>query len=556
MFEAAVAAATVARVFARRAPGFADRRALVLFALVLVGYLAGSELAFRLADLADLQAVLFVPAGLTAGALLGTSPRRWPWVLGAAAIAELAQDLRSGLGVGSSLGFVAANVVEPLLAAVAIRRVVGPRLDLSLTSHVRWFLLLAVAGAPMIGALIGALTDDSLGGNDFDGTFVQWWLGDGLGVLLVGTLIVVWRGAPDRTGVAGMFGVPLLAATVGGTVAVMVASDLPLLFLVLTGVVVAGARFGPRAVAVTSVGVTAAIAGCMVFEDGALLAGVPDGTAVIIVKLKLLVFTAAGLIVSAEVFERERATAAAARLRAEAEAERTTVTRLQHLLLPPEHATGTHFEAFGSYLAGTSALGVGGDWYDVVGLPDGRVFLTVGDVVGRGAGAAAVMGRLRAVMHVLAARSADAGELLTQLDEHADGMIDAFGSTVWAGLFDPATATLSFASAGHPPGFLLPPGQPVTRLDTAVSAPLGVRPDHPKPTDSCRLDGASTIVLYTDGLIERRGESIDVGLARLEGELRAVAGRAAFPEQVVAALLPPDHEDDTVVLAVVLRPAR
>ena len=531
------------------------RPAAALFLAVFVGYLAGSELAFRLADAADLQAVLFIPAGITLGALVRSAPSRWPWILLAAAIAEFVQDLRAGLDAAESLGFVAANVVEPLLGALALRRLARPHLDLALRKHVGWFLGWAVAGAPLVGGLIGALSAHALGGDEFVETFVQWWLGDGLGVLLVGSLILVWQSSPDRTHLIGLWGIPLLAATVAGTAVVMAFSDLPLLFVVLTGVVVAGAQFGVRAVSVNAVAAAATIAVCMTFEDGSLLAGTSDGTGVIVVKLKLLVFTAAGLVVAAEVFERERMTAAAARLRAEAEAEHATVGRLQRLLLPPEHAVGKHFEAFGSYLAGTSTLGVGGDWYDVVELPDGRVFLTVGDVVGRGASAAAVMARVRAVMSVLAARATDAGELLSALDEHTAQMIDAFGSTVWAGLYDPWEQRLSYASAGHPPGFVLPAGRPVARLDHRVATPLGGTPGEPKPANTIELEGPATIVLYTDGLVERRGETLDVGLERVEVTLRQVDGRAAYPEQLVAALLPADHEDDTVVLAVALRPA-
>src|SRR5690606_28514121 len=158
------------------------------------------------------------------------------------------------------------------------------------------------------------------------------------------------------------------------------------------------------------------------------------------------------------------------------------VNRLQRLLLPPERIGGRHHAAFGSYFAGTGALGVGGDWYDVAALPDGRVFITVGDVVGRGAAAAAVMARLRAVMLVLAPPAEDAGALLAHLDQHIDHMIDALGTTVWAGLYDPAQEQLSYASAGHLPGFLIPRDGDVVRLDHKVGAPLGVDPAAAKPT--------------------------------------------------------------------------
>jgi len=528
-----------------------------LFALVFVGYAAGAEVAFRLADMSDLNAVFFVPAGITLGALLRSDRRLWPWVLAAAAAGEILQDLRVGLGTAEALGFAAANVVEPLLAAIAIERLVGAPLDLSYRKHVGWFLTCGVAGAPAVGALIGATVGRAAGNDDFSATFMQWWLGDALGVLLVATLILVWQGgAPGRASLASPWGAALLLASVGGTVLVMAATDLPLLFVVLTGVVVAAAQFGVRAVAVTSAAVAVTIAVCLLFEHDPLLTGVSQADAVIVFKLKLLVFSTGGLVVAAEVFERVRMTEAAAASRAEVAAERVLVGRLQHLLLPPEQAGGTHFDAYGSYLAGAASLGVGGDWYDVAGLPDGRVFMAVGDVVGHGERAAAVMARLRAAMFVSAPQAADAGELLSMLDAHTDRIVESFGTTVWAGMYDPASQCLTFASAGHPPGYLIAPGRRPTRLAHPVATPLGVTPGEPKPSARLTLAGPATIVLYTDGLIERRGETLDVGLTRLERRLRFATHVATRPQRVVETLRPRTHDDDTVILAVTLRPAR
>jgi integral membrane sensor domain MASE1 len=525
---------------------------LPLFGLVLVGYLVGSELAFRLADAADLAAVLFIPAGITVGALLRASLRQWPLVLAAAAIGELVQDLRSGLALYESLGYVAANTIEPLLAAVVLRQLIG-HVDLSFRRHTFAFLGIAVAGAPTVGALIGAFTNMALGEHDFAETFAQWWLGDALGVLLVASLILAWHSTPDRNRLTGLLGIPLVAFSIAGTALVMVLTDLPLMFVVLTGVVVAGAQFGVRAVTVTAIAVAATIAVTMLFESGSLLAGTSDGMGVIIIKLKLLVFSSGGLVVAAEVYERERMTEDATRLRAEAAAEHAIVNRLQRLLLPPEHISGKNYEAYGSYHAGTSALGVGGDWYEVADLPDGRVFITVGDVVGSGAPAAAVMARLRAVMLILAARADSAADLLTEVDQHIEQVIDALGTTVWAGLYDPRTQRLSYASAGHLPGFVLRGSDDVVRLDTQVGPPLGVTPHEVKPGGVVCIEGPATVFLYTDGLVERRGETIDAGIERLEQRLRLI-GQAYAPEQLVVSLIPSDHDDDTVALAVALRP--
>ena len=528
---------------------------LPLFGLVLIGYLAGSELAFRLADAADLAAVLFIPAGITVGALLRSSVRQWPWILAAAALGEFTQDLRSGLELYETLGYVAANTVEPLLAAVVLRQLVG-HVDLSYRRHTFAFLGVAVAGAPMVGGLIGALSNMALGQHDFAESFVQWWLGDALGVLLVASLILAWSSAPDRNRLTGVLGIPLVAASIAGTALVTVLTDLPLLFVVLTGVVVAGAQFGVRAVTITTIAVAATIAVTMLFEEGSLLAGTSDGMGVIIIKLKLLVFSSGGLVVAAEVFERERMTEDATRLRAEAAAEHAIVNRLQRLLLPPESISGKHYAAYGAYRAGTSALGVGGDWYEVADLPDGRVFITVGDVVGRGAGAAAVMARLRAVMLILAARVESAADLLTAVDQHIDNVIDALGTTVWAGLYDPRTGRLSYASAGHLPGFVMRGPNDLVRLDIEVGPPLGVTPHEAKPGGIACLDGRATVFLYTDGLVERRGETIDDGIMRLEHTLRLMGELSHEPEQLVTRLIPSERDDDTVALAVALRPER
>jgi serine phosphatase RsbU (regulator of sigma subunit)/integral membrane sensor domain MASE1 len=535
--------------------GVSRRSRLALACAVFVAYLAGSEVALRIAEATDLSAVVFLPAGVTAAATLRTRPGVWPWVLAAAGLAELLQDLRAGFSVGQSLGFVAANVVEPLVAAVVIHRALARPLDLSQRTHVAWFLGVSVVAAPLTGGVIGATADRALGGDDFVETMWQWWLGDALGVLLIGTMLLSIGTVPDRRSLRSPFGSLLLVGSVAGTAAIVLTSDLPLLFVMLAGVAVAGAQFGVRAVAVTSLVIAVTLGACLLVESGSLFSGTSVGVGLLVAKLKLVVFTMAGLVIAAEVVERERMSEAAARLAAEASAEHAVVERLQQLLLPPEQMHGHRYDAFGTYLAATGRLGVGGDWYDASQLPDGRVLITVGDVVGRGAAAAAVMARIRAVLTVLAVDVDDAGELLTTLDARSAPMIDVLGTTVWAGLFDPCAHRLSYASAGHLPGFVIGvDGRPesVVRLDGQVSPPLGVMPDVTKRSHDIAVADGATLVLYTDGLVERRGETIDVGLARLERELRRLVAtdEAPTPPDLVGTLRPSAHDDDTVILAV------
>lgn len=523
-------------------------RTPLLFGLVFVGYLAGSEVAFRLADASGLSAVLFPPAGITVAALLRNPVRRWPVVLAAAAIAEVIQDLRADLGLGPSLGFALANCLEPLVGAFAVTSVVRRRLDLDVARDLWVYLAGAVALGPLVGALTGAVVDRTIGGDEFFDTFWHWWLGDAVGVLLVGSLILTWNADEPRRSTTSPLGVLLVLASAASAVALLAVSDLPLLFLVLTGVVVAGAMFGARTVAVTSVAVAATIAVWLAFEDGTLFVGESAGTALVVVKLKLFVFGVAGLVVAAEAAERERAVEAAAELRTRAAAEHGVVERLQRLLLPPERMAGPHHDAAGLYSAARSELGVGGDWYEVTELVDGRVFVAVGDVVGRGAGAAAVMGRLRAVSSALAADAPGAGELLRALEHHLRGFTEALGTTVWLGIYEPSARSISFASAGHPPAYLVT-GSGVERLAVPPNPPLGVETVDTKHEACVNVPEGSALVLYTDGLIERRREPIDTGLQRLEAALGA-SGTAVEPPDLVEALHVDGPADDTVVLVV------
>lgn len=529
---------------------------LGLFAVVLVGYLVGSWIAFWLADRTGLSAVFFPPAGLTLGTLLTVRRQRWPLVLAAAVVGELTMDLRSGLGLAESIGFVAANGLEPLVGAALVRWAVPEPLDLSVVRHLVGYVGGAVVGGPAAGAVLGAAAAVGFGDNSYLSTVWQWWLGDALGVLLVATIIIAWRIPAQRRRHDGRWAwsVGLALATAGATVGILSQTDMPLLFLALSGIVVSGALFGVRTAAATAMAAALAAGLWLPFENGALFGGLDPGTALVIVKLKFLVFETSGLLVGAELAERERLTAVAGEMQEEAVLQRSTVERLQRLLLPPEFQAGTAFEAAGLYIAATSELGVGGDWYESTELPDGRVFVAVGDIVGHGAVAAASMGRLRMLANLCATEATDAADLLQRLEQRAGWMVDVFASTAWFGLFDPATRRLSFASAGHPPAYLVCPGSaPASQLVCAPNLPLLVRPDGPKVAAEALLPAGSTLVMYTDGLIERRGETLDTGIARLEAALSGLGDGPLRPDELWAAVadrVPVASDDDTIVLTV------
>ncbi|MBI5090390.1 MAG: MASE1 domain-containing protein [Actinobacteria bacterium] len=279
---------------------------LLLFAATLVAYACGSKLAFELADASGSQAVFFIPAGITLGLLLRSPGRRWPVVLAAAGAAELALDLDAGLSVGASLGFVLANVAEPSLGALLVRRWCG-RVDLARLGHVVGFVAGGVLAGPLVGGFIGACVDAAIAEGDFITTMLQWWLGDALGALIVGGVIVASATDSDRRRVASPEGVVLLGASVLLTVGLLTFSDLPLLFLVLVGVVAAGAQFGTRMVSVTALAVALTIAFDFALDDSHVTVGMSTSTALVLTQLQLGIFTIAGLVVAAEAHERELA---------------------------------------------------------------------------------------------------------------------------------------------------------------------------------------------------------------------------------------------------------
>ncbi|MEH0845178.1 SpoIIE family protein phosphatase [Micromonospora sp. CPCC 205711] len=210
--------------------------------------------------------------------------------------------------------------------------------------------------------------------------------------------------------------------------------------------------------------------------------------------------------------------------------EHDAVVDLQHWLLTEDLPAGT----VGRYLPAPSVLNAGGDWYDVIPLGGQRHALLVGDVVGHGVKAALAMGQLRTAARALAGRVAGPGALLTELDRFVVALPDVVFATAACVFVDPATGTLRYASAGHPPPLLRLADGTVRRL-AATARPLGigsgVRTDEELPAPA-----GAMVVLYSDGLVESPDEVIDEGIDRLAGAIGADgAGSDDWTEQLIAA---------------------
>lgn len=242
-----------------------------------------------------------------------------------------------------------------------------------------------------------------------------------------------------------------------------------------------------------------------------------------------------------------------ARLREE---EHTMALRLQRALLPNAAINHPLVSVASRYEAASDVMVVGGDWYDSFELPDGRIALVVGDVVGHGLDAAASMGRMRIALAAMAVDIPTPGELVTKLDEFASGANGAEFATVTYAIFDPARMIIDYASAGHPPMLLVDSKGETQWLDGGRSHPLGYFTGTDRPGASARVEPGSLLVLYSDGLVERRGESISVGMKRLETAARLLNGMSeseACDHLVREMGVASQREDDVVVMCVRVR---
>jgi serine phosphatase RsbU (regulator of sigma subunit) len=208
------------------------------------------------------------------------------------------------------------------------------------------------------------------------------------------------------------------------------------------------------------------------------------------------------------------------------------------------------------YRPASDALRVGGDWYDVADLGQGRLAVAVGDVVGHGLRAAAVMGQLRSALSALTVADVGPAAAMTALDRVARHSPDATASTAVKVVIDPALDLAIYSSAGHLPPLILRRNGTVQALDQALGPPLAVtQRTETRPLGTASLGLEDTLVLYTDGLVERRGEPLDRGIARLEAALvrHRHLGVEALADQLLAELPPRSALRDDIALVVLRR---
>ena len=233
------------------------------------------------------------------------------------------------------------------------------------------------------------------------------------------------------------------------------------------------------------------------------------------------------------------------------ERERAIAEELQRSLLPSSLPPVPGVALAARYEPGDNGATVGGDWYDAIALPGGRVAVAIGDVVGRGITAAATMGQMRSALRAILMEADECGAMAERLNRFALGLGDCVLTTIVLAVFEPGTGRLRYTNAGHPPPLLVTADGEARFLDGAPSPPMGVLETPRYRERALQLQPGSTVLLYTDGLVERSTEVLDMGLERLRSAAVAGADVDGLCERVVQAAVNPlaVQDDDVTMIA-------
>jgi anti-sigma regulatory factor (Ser/Thr protein kinase)/putative methionine-R-sulfoxide reductase with GAF domain len=229
--------------------------------------------------------------------------------------------------------------------------------------------------------------------------------------------------------------------------------------------------------------------------------------------------------------------------------ERATAGALQRSLVPTRLPTVPGLDLAARYVP-SEAGGVGGDWYDVFTLPSGWLSLVIGDVVGHGLRAAVVMGRLRSALRAYALDGGDPATVLAKLDRKVLHFEPGGMATVLYAVLSPSLGELRVSSAGHPLPILATRDGPASLLDLPIDPPLGVRSGVRRRSSTVSVPAGSVLCLYTDGLVERRRQPIDVGLALLRQAVEPGPAEAVCATVMDRLIGTAAAEDDVALLVV------
>ncbi|MGK5739473.1 PP2C family protein-serine/threonine phosphatase [Micromonospora sp. URMC 103] len=230
--------------------------------------------------------------------------------------------------------------------------------------------------------------------------------------------------------------------------------------------------------------------------------------------------------------------------------DRAAAVALQRSLLPARPPAVPGLDVAARYVPGTAA-GVGGDWYDLFPLPSGHVGVAIGDVAGNGLRAAVVMGRIRSALRAYALETDDPAEVLTRLDRKVQLFEPDAMATVLYAVLDPTLSELTLSSAGHLPPLVAEPDEPTRLVAVPPDLPLGAYRHTVRRNTRATLAPDGCLVLYTDGLIERRTRPLDEGVDLLRASVTCAPADIVCRDAMAALLSDNvDATDDIAVLTV------
>jgi serine phosphatase RsbU (regulator of sigma subunit)/anti-sigma regulatory factor (Ser/Thr protein kinase) len=234
------------------------------------------------------------------------------------------------------------------------------------------------------------------------------------------------------------------------------------------------------------------------------------------------------------------------------ESERTIAETLQRSVLPVSLPRIESVQLAARYLPGTDEVDVGGDWFDAIHLPNGRLGLAVGDVVGKGVQSAATMAQLRNALRAFALDQMRPSSTIARLNRLTEEMSESAFATVVYAVLDPETGVCRFTSAGHPPPLVVLPDGRAEFVEGGRSLPLGTGATARYRQATRVLPVGSSMIFYTDGLVERRAESIDEGLERLRRAAEEASGEPErLVEHILATLVGNEGRGDDIAVLVV-----
>lgn len=272
----------------------------------------------------------------------------------------------------------------------------------------------------------------------------------------------------------------------------------------------------------------------------------------IVASAGVLLAVAAGVVTERLLRRRQTAVELAASVQKLLQEQRAISDSLQRAMVPAPPPAVAGLDIGVRYLAGTTGLDIGGDWYDVVDLGDGRTFLSIGDVSGRGVRAGAIMSSLRSAIRAFVSEGHGPADVLKRVAGLLNIASDGHYATVLLAIFDRRDNSLTIACAGHLQPLLITDGH-ADYLELPVGPPIGATATPPTYAERVvQLPTSATLLLYTDGLVERRGESIDDGLERLRlAASQAPTAIEPFLSFVADELQQPvPTYDDTAILGV------